>query len=215
MTWHQHERTALTDALIDAGPLAPTLCEGWQARHLAAHVVLRERSVRVGAGLVVPALAGAADRAISDLADTAQDDRGFAALVARVSAPPPAWSPVTWAGDAANLVELFVHTEDVRRGTGEAAPRELDPDLAEALWGRLVRMSRLSYRRSPVGIVLVVPGGPRRVVRRAPRGHGTVAVRGAVGELVLHAFGRGAAAQVELIGDAQDVVELREVLPGG
>lgn len=215
MTWHQHERAALIDALTAAGPHAPTLCEGWQARHLAAHVLLRERSVRVGAGLAVPALAGAADRAISSLADTAQDDQGFAALVARVAADPPAWSPVTWAGDAANLVELFVHTEDVRRGAGDTAPRELGADLSGALWGRLLQTARLSYRRSPVGIVLVVPGGPRRVVRRAPRGHGTVAIRGEVGELVLHAFGRGAAAHVELVGDPQDVADLREVLPGG
>ena len=50
MTWHEIERAQLAQALLDVTPDAPTLCEGWQARHLAAHVVLRERSATVSAG---------------------------------------------------------------------------------------------------------------------------------------------------------------------
>ena len=45
MTWHEIERAQLAQALLDVAPDAPTLCEGWQARHLAAHIVLRERSI--------------------------------------------------------------------------------------------------------------------------------------------------------------------------
>ena len=37
------ERSSLCDALIQAGPGAPTLCEGWLTRDLAAHVFVRER----------------------------------------------------------------------------------------------------------------------------------------------------------------------------
>jgi len=40
-------------------------------------------------------------------------------------------------------------------------------------------------------------------------------VRGAVGELLLHAFGRGAAAQVVVEGQPADVAALAQVLPGG
>ena len=58
------------------------------------------------------------------------------------------------------------------------------------------------------GVVLVVPGGPRRAGRR-PRGHaGPVVVRGDVGELVLHAYGRGAAARVHVLGEPTDLVAL-------
>ena len=207
MTWHELERSALAGALTDAGPDAPTLCEGWRTRHLAAHVVLRESAPLVAAGIVVPALAARTERAIRELAATATQAAGYADLVAKVAAGPPRWSPMAWAGEAADLLEFFVHTEDVRRGAGHAVPRALKPLEAEALWHRLVRTAPLLYRRAP-GVVLVVPGGPRRTVRRASHGAGTVVVRGDVGELVLHAFGRGASAHVHVLGDPLDVAAL-------
>ena len=208
MTWHEFERSALVEALTAAGPDAPTLCAGWLSRHLAAHVILRESAPLLAAGVVVPALSGRTERAVEDLAATGADAAGFAELVAKVAAGPPRWSPLGWAGEAANLLEFFVHTEDVRRGAGLATPRELEPDHTTALWQRLVRTAPMLYRRAPCGVVLVVPGGPRRAVRRA-RGHaGTVVVRGDVGELVLHAYGRGAAARVHVLGEPTDLVAL-------
>ena len=213
MTWHRIARAQLAQALTDAGPDAPTLCEGWQSRHLAAHLVLREHSPLVGAGIVVPALAAHTERAIDELADTARSEEGYRDLVSRVATEPAAWSPLSWAGEQVNLVEYFVHTEDVRRGAGPVPPRELEPHHVEALWRALVRGASLSYRRAPVGIVLVRPDGVRRRVRRAPSGHGTVVIRGAVGELLLHAFGRGAAAHVGIEGAPGDVEALRAVLP--
>ena len=43
MTSHSAaEREALADALASAGPDAPTLCEGWTAHDLAAHLIARE-----------------------------------------------------------------------------------------------------------------------------------------------------------------------------
>ncbi len=215
MSWHLHERMALVDALREAGPTAPTLCAGWEARHVAAHVLLRERSPRVGVGLAIPALTPRSDRLTAALADTAREPADFAELVDRVARPASRWAPVAWAGDAANLVEFYVHTEDVRRGAGPVPPRGLEPELVTALWEHLVRAARLAYRRSPAGVVLVVPGGPRKAVHRPHGGHGTVAVRGEVGELTLHALGRGAAAAVEVVGAPEDVAALQQVLPGG
>ncbi|MFS0702291.1 TIGR03085 family metal-binding protein [Cellulomonas sp. 179-A 4D5 NHS] len=213
MTWHTLERRELAQALTDAGPEAPTLCEGWQARHLAAHVVLREGSLVVPAGLAVPPLAGRAERAIEDLAQAGLSEGGFRDLVARVAAEPPAWHPMTWAGDAANLVEFFVHTEDVRRGSGTVTDRELEPEREQALWAQLLRAARLTYRKVAAGVVLVRPDGVRRVVRRPARGFGTVVVRGSVADLLLHGFGRGTATQVTVEGAAQDVEAVREALP--
>ena len=215
MSWYVHERTALADALREAGPTAPTLCAGWEARHVAAHVLLRERSPRVGLGLAIPALTPQSDRLTAELADTARDAAGFAALVDQVARPASRWTPVAWAGDAANLVEFYVHTEDVRRGAGPVPARDLEPELARALWERLGSMARLGYRRSPAGVVLVVTDGPRKAVHRPHGDHGTVVVRGTVGELTLHALGRGAAATVEIVGAPEDVAALQAVLPGG
>lgn len=214
MTWHEFERTTLARALTEAGPDAPTLCEGWRTRHLAAHIVLRETAPLAAAGIVVPALSGRTERAVAELASTATDPVGFAALVARVLAGPPRWSPMSWAGEAADLVEFFVHTEDVRRGAGQVEPLELEPGHTRALWQRLVRGAPLLYRRAPVGVVLVVPGGPRRAVRRARADAGTVVVRGDVGELLLHAYGRGEAARVHVLGDALDVAALNRATGG-
>src|SRR5258706_5048708 len=46
------ERHALADTLLAAGPDAPTLCEGWATRDLAAHLVLRERRPDAAAGIL-------------------------------------------------------------------------------------------------------------------------------------------------------------------
>ena len=47
------ERHALCDLLIEVGPDAPTLCEGWSTFDLAAHLVVRERRPDRGPGLVI------------------------------------------------------------------------------------------------------------------------------------------------------------------
>ncbi|WP_418605795.1 hypothetical protein [Georgenia sp. SUBG003] len=105
---------------------------------------------------------------------------------------------MAWAGDAAHLVEYVVHHEDVRRaGPDPAEPRVLPTDLVLAVWERLVPLARMAYRSSPVGVVLAVPGGPRRVVRR---GADAVVVLGDPVELALHALGREEVAEVDVLG---------------
>jgi len=238
--WHAYERAALVHALTQAGPDAPTPCEGWRTRHLAAHVILREHQPWTQAGANGGPLHGWSDRHLQELAATALEPGGYAALLARVEQPPAAWSPWSWAGDLVNLAEYFVHTEDARRGTWDAGPgesgtdggtggtnpsdgraRDLPPGLRDALWAQLRRAAPLFFRRSPVGVVLVVPGGQRLAVKAPPsrpaedgRLHGTVVVTGQVGELVLHAFGRGRHAGVAFQGDAADVEALDTAVPG-
>jgi uncharacterized protein (TIGR03085 family) len=229
--WHAHERASLVHALTQAGPDAPTLCDGWQTRHLAAHMILREHQPWTQAGANGGPLHDWSDARLQDLAATALAPGGYAALLARIEQAPASWSPWSWAGNLVNLVEYFVHTEDVRRGTWVAGPggsggagersRDLSPGLQDALWSQLRRGARLFYRRSPVGVVLVVPGGPRLAVKAPPtrptddgRLPGTVIVTGEVGELVLHAFGRGLHAGLTLQGDAADRAALDAVVPG-
>src|SRR4051812_36111592 len=54
----RRERTALRDTLRATGPDAPTLCEGWTARDLAAHVVVREHAPIGALGIWARPLAG-------------------------------------------------------------------------------------------------------------------------------------------------------------
>ncbi|WP_421733501.1 TIGR03085 family metal-binding protein [Cellulomonas sp.] len=217
MTWHEIEREQLAQALRDVTPDAPTLCEGWQARHLAAHIVLRERNPLVGAGIAVPALAALAESRIAALADQATTEGTYRDLVARVATRPAAWHPAAWVAEATDVIEFFVHTEDVRRGAGPVAARELDPELVEALWSQLKRSGTVRLRKLPVGVVLVRGDGVRHHLR-SPKGglsgeHGTVVVRGAVGELALYLLGRGAAADIQVDGDRDDVAAIEKVLP--
>ncbi len=206
MAWHPHERAALAEALQKAGPGAPTLCEGWRTEHLAAHVVLRERDMLTAAGIAVPALSARTARVTLARGDRAADPAGYARLVSAVREGPPPWSPLRWAGDAAQHLELFVHTEDVRRRPDRPAPpRVLAAAEDEALWHRLVRVAPRLYRGwlSTSALVLHAPGRTAQV--GDPQSGRTVTVSGGVGELVLHAFGRNRAAQVTVDGPPADV----------
>lgn len=213
MAFHQIDRAHLVDALETAGPDAPTLCAGWRSRHLAAHVVLREGSLLEAARLGLPFVQGPGERALQGLAERSADDAGWADLLARLAAGPRGVSPVAWGGDKANLLELVIHTEDVRRGAGPAAPLERDPEHLDAVFDQLRLAARLYYRGSDPGVVLVVPGGRRAKVRGPHDGAGTVVVRGSVVDLALHASGRGAAADVEIVGEPADVDALAATHP--
>src|SRR5205814_6879226 len=63
VSYASDERSALCALLDQTGPDAPTLCEGWRTRDLAAHLVLRERRPDAAAGLMGGPLAGHTRRA--------------------------------------------------------------------------------------------------------------------------------------------------------
>ncbi|WP_309134558.1 TIGR03085 family metal-binding protein [Cellulomonas sp.] len=214
MTWHETERAWLADTLRATAFDAPTLCAGWQARHLAAHLVLREKAPRAGVGVVGTAATRGPEAAVQRLAEDVHDAASYAALVDAFAARPARWSPLSWAGDAVNASEYFIHTEDLRRGAGAVPPRDLPDGLRELLWRQLLRMAPVRLRRLGPGLVLVRPDGVRSAVHRARAGHGTVVARGDVGELVLAVSGRLQAADVRLEGSDPDVAAVREMLTG-
>ncbi len=206
MTRHAlSERHLLCDELLRVGPDAPTRCEGWDARDLAAHLVIRERRPDLSLGAWVPLLRGRLEREQTRMAHG-----DWAALVERVREGAPAWNPVHVAkvDEVTNLVEFFVHHEDVRRAQPDWEPRELAGNLQHALWVSLRRSARLVFRKSPTGIVLIAEGHGRHSAK-LPDSHGTVVVRGTPAELVLYAYGRQAVARVELSGDADDIAALQ------
>ncbi|WP_104179558.1 TIGR03085 family metal-binding protein [Arthrobacter sp. B0490] len=201
-------REVLAETLLAAGPDAPTLCEGWRTRDLAAHLYLREHKPVFSLGMVIRRLAPVTERAIGETAERAASPAGYEALVNRFSAGPPALSPmrISSIDTSTNLIEYFVHTEDVRRATTRWAPRALDEDYADALWEELVKRAAILYRAVDLGVVLVRPDGPRHVAKRAPV---SVAIVGDPGELLLHAHGRRQQALVTFEGQP-DAVALLE-----
>ena len=210
MSYASDERTALCDRFEETGPDAPTLCEGWRTADLAAHLVLRERRPDAAAGLLGGPLASHTRRVNESLASRVP----FPHLVDLIRGGPPPLSLYRIPGMDArlNLVEFFVHHEDIRRGADGWQPRELKDGLTDALWQRLQR-SKLLFRRSPVGVELarddLTAGTGERQVRMTARARTpVVTVTGHPAELMMWALGRTGAARVRLDGNAEAVRQL-------
>ncbi|UXA05091.1 TIGR03085 family protein [Mycobacterium sp. SMC-2] len=202
-TLDARERSALCDLFDELGPSAPTLIDGWTARDLAAHLVLRERDVVAGPCLVLPGpFQRFAERRRAALARR----KDFAWLVARIrSGPPVGLFRIGWVREMANLNEFFVHHEDVRRANG-LAPRELAPDMEAALWRNVRRGGRFLGRRLEGCGLAVEWAGERATIRS---GTPMALLSGPPGELLGYLFGRQSAAQVEVGGPPEAVAALR------
>lgn len=105
--------------------------------------------------------------------------------------------------DEVQLLEFYVHTEDVRRAQDRWAPRILADDYADTLYLHLKRRAKLLYRSEPTGVELERRARPGSrvdnspVMVKAPGDDGrSLHVAGPAGELVMHAFGRRSAALV-------------------
>lgn len=198
------ERSRLCDLLLDVGPDAPTLCEGWATRDLAAHLVVREGEPLAAIGVLLPAAAGLTGRVQQRVAARPYED-----LVARIRSGPPLLSPFRLPGvaEAANLAEYYVHHEDVRRPAG-GGPRRDTPELDDPLWSRLRLMGRVLTRRVRGLAVHVLRRDGDELVARGGPGP-VVTVAGTPRELTIYLFGRGEAAEVELTGDPVAVAALR------
>jgi uncharacterized protein (TIGR03085 family) len=200
------ERAELCDLFLRLGADAPTLCEGWDTLDLAAHLHIRENDL-LHAGPA--AFGGERFAAMTARVTDATKARGLDALVDDLRSGPP---KVPWQlpGLRAplNLIEWFVHHEDVRRANGQG-PRPVDAELDAALWTQLRRLA-------PAMLFLKARGLPLELV--AP-GHGSVAGRGSGGrarlagtpsELVLYVYGRKDEADVELTGDPEAVAAVQQ-----
>ena len=188
------ERRLLADLLLEVGPDAPTVCTGWAARDLAAHLVIRERRPDAMIGMVVPPLAGHGEHI-----RRAKAAQPYADVVAEVRKP-PWWSPMSnpLTDELVNTVEFFVHHEDVRRARPGWEPRALDRGEESALWRATRLTARLALRRLGRPVRVEAPGfGVVQVGEGTP----VATVTGAPGEIVLFVSGRQRVARVEIAGD--------------
>lgn len=193
------ERAALADALSEVGPDAPTLCEGWTAADLVAHVYVREHRLDATPG-VLPL--GPWSSYTEKVMRSTLRVHGFAALVEAIRTPPLPLR-IERVDDALNTVEMFVHTEDVRRANG-LPDREHDVTFEAAIWRRLSRQARLSFRRAPAAVTLTPTQGGAPVT--VGKGGPPVTVRGRPSELLLLAYNRKDHAHVEITGEGADAL---------
>jgi uncharacterized protein (TIGR03085 family) len=202
----QAERASLCDLLLEVGPDAATLCGGWTAAHMAAHLVLRERRPDVSLGLVLPGpFARHTARATERAAERAVERVAFERLVERIRSGPPRLLRLV--DGPFNLVEFFVHLEDVRRATDGWEPRTGLDDLQDALWPFQKSGTKLRTRRvRDVELWISRPGGEPVAVRNGGR---RVTAIGDPGELTMFFFGRREQSHVELTGDLDGIAEVR------
>ncbi|MGA9376417.1 MAG: TIGR03085 family metal-binding protein [Mycobacterium sp.] len=201
MSVARRERAALVETMRATGPDAPTLCEGWDTRDLAAHLVVRERRLDAAPGIMVPKLAGYTARVQEQV--TATTD--WSALLAKVAAGPPLYSPFILLDPLVNVAEMFIHHEDVRRAATSWEPRILDDETTASLARQVSSFARMTLSKTPAKVSLTTPQG--KVLTTAGKG-APVTITGEPGELLLFAAGREPA-RVSFHGDADAVAAVR------
>jgi uncharacterized protein (TIGR03085 family) len=205
VTVAQRERAALVETMRNVGPDAPTLCEGWKTRDLAAHLMVREYRIDASPGILIPFFAGHTEKVQNEVAEQTEWDQ----LLDKVASGPPVYSPLKLLDPVANIGEMFIHHEDVRRAQPSWTPRTLEPALAKSLRRSLPLMARMTLGKVPGRVALRTPEGKTVLVT----GQGpALTVTGAPEELLLFAVGRKA--QVDFDGDASTVEAVRGAVKG-
>jgi len=183
MTAAQRERSALVETMRAVGPDAPTLCGDWKTRDLAAHLVVRERRLDATPGITIPALAGYTANVQRQVAESTDWDE----LLDKVASGPPLYSPFKLLDPVANMGEMFIHHEDIRRAQTGWEPRQLDDATVKALARGLPLMARLTLGGAPARVLLRTPDGKTvAAVGRGPE----LTVTGEISELALFIAGR-------------------------
>ena len=201
MTAAQRERAALVSTMREAGPDAPTLCGDWTTRDLAAHLVVRERRLDATPGIMVPALAGYTEKVQRRTAAASEYDE----LLDKVASGPPMYSPFKVLDPVANMGEMYIHHEDVRRAQPDWEPRPLADATIKALTRSLPVMARLTMAKAPARVTLRTPQG--RDVATVGKGR-PVVITGELQELLLFISGRDAV-RLDFDGDPAAVDAVR------
>lgn len=183
----QSERRQLADLLDTVGPDAPTLCAGWTARDLTAHLLVRENRPDAALGILGGPLAS-----YTESVQDKEAKKPFPESVDRVRNGPSGLSVFRFPGldGAANLMEFLIHHEDVRRAEDGWKPRELTPEQQDIVWNRIGKMAKIMARKAPVGVVLKRPDTGATIIAR--KGTPIVQLTGMPVELALRMYGRTA-----------------------
>jgi uncharacterized protein (TIGR03085 family) len=201
MTAAQRERAALVETMRTVGPDAPTLCGDWTTRDLAAHLVVREGRLDTTPGIAIPFLAGYTEKVRRQAAESTDWDE----LLEKIASGPPLYSPFKVLDPVANMGEMYIHHEDVRRAQASWDPRRLDDATVSALGRGLPIMARLTLAKAPARVALRTPEGTDVVtLGRGP----DVTVTGELQEHLLFISGRDAV-RLTFDGDPKTVDAVR------
>jgi uncharacterized protein (TIGR03085 family) len=202
-----YERQHLADLADELGPGAPTLCGDWSVKDLVVHLLVRERSL-AAIGITVSPLSGLVDRAMER-----RSREDFATLVEQLRQGPPVYSvfAVPKLGSMLNLLEYFVHHEDVRRAQPGWQPRTLPAKVEDALWKAIRHAGRGLVVGSPVGVVAERSDTGEQATFKGGEG---VVLRGLPSEITLHAYGRRPQSHVEVSGSDEAVMGWASASPG-
>ena len=196
----RRERSALCDDALVLGADAPTLCDGWDARLLVAHLLVRERNPLAMPGIAVPPLARVTETMMERTART-----DFAILVERLRRPSPPLALVPGLDRMVNTMEFYVHHEDLRRGSPDWTPRQLGSADQRTLWGILRVLGKGLAR--PAGVPVVIQWGSRLATLAS--GEDPVVVSGLPSELALLLHGRSAYSGLDFAGPPAAIAALR------
>ena len=201
MTFSAAQRNKLKELFLHLGPNAPTLCEGWETKDLAAHLWIRENRVDAAAGMFISQLQPRLEHLTEETLA-----RDYEAVVQEWAAGPPRWFK---AGDAKmNTMEHFIHHEDVRRANGMTDPQPLSEAANRQLYAALKLLSSSKLRKSQSPVVLYPRGFDRIIVADkkgvSENGSDVTRISGEVGELLLWVSGRDAV-DIAIDGDVSKV----------
>lgn len=192
----QVERKALVRTLREVGPAHPTLCEGWNSRDLAVHLVERDSRPDVIIGVSTTSIPF-----LSSHARTKHEE--FQTMpwekLTNLILNPPKFSSVAFGklDRAVNTAEFFIHHEDIRRAADEWEPRELSAQQEYELFKALKRMALPLLAKRTNHVVLLCPGFG--ATSGGKRQNSTVTiVNGKPSEVFMWAFGRERVANVEI-----------------
>lgn len=192
-------RSSICDTFLEVGALAPTLCRGWLAQDLAAHLWLREHRPDALPGIALPRFSGrtAAVQAAGLHAV------GFEGLVAALRRP-------AGLGRLAplNTVEHLIHHVDLSRANGLEVP--LTEADERALWPAAAALARRAAGRFGGRLEVTTPLGHRLALGTGDR---PVHVAGRPSELLCLFSGRVHDARVDVTAEPEQRQRFLERIP--
>lgn len=204
MSFSATERSALAALITQLGPDHPTVLPGWTTHDLVAHLMVREHRPDAALGMFIPPLSKHLHK--TEQHYKAQD---FHELVSAWATGPGVVNPMRYLDSRINVLEHFVHHEDVRRSLAQWRPREFNRTEQETLHRAFKVAAKILLGKSKVPVVLEPYGLPRILVadRRgiAAKGADVVHISGPISELILWAYYREAV-DIEISGPADKIV---------
>ncbi|MCL4449526.1 MAG: TIGR03085 family metal-binding protein [Actinobacteria bacterium] len=210
-----HEREMLCQTLQEVGPNGPTLCQGWNASDLAAHLLVREHNPLTLPGMAFDKAFGGILAGYTSAAMRRAQLSGFDDMISRLRLGPPLLYRMKGPSALINLAENWIHHEDLLRAddTGTCAAcdhKEQHRELDDTLWKVIGFYGYIaSLRLKGVSLRLLGADGQSKHIGKSrvishggdKAGNGesnVVTLEGAPGDIVLYLTGRQKAASISV-----------------